>query len=553
MRKRLTVAAFARLCRASEFALVMQRTLLLFSPMLVLGVVLCARLAAGVTTVNDGTAPSRTQDEFTGECGVSAAVVNGIPQPNIQAMPAPNYLSFTPPVKVGSYNDPNFGCQITRLSDILTVPNQWCGAGVKTLHHNYVPNVVNQNDDRILVLSGNGSYFVIDTAGHQIVTCNPGAWHGTSQGGVYWGRAPGEAYTLYYKNAGNERLTKVDLSKCTAASPCSDLTRPTSFAASFTCARGWAQNNEDDMRYNAASGKEYVGWDCANTINPNAQTDFSLLDVTDGTMSPSVTLPISETGTSGNGSWDNYKIVRGVGSAFYMCINIGTPPSGPRGASYGSAKTGVWCYDQNMTNPVEVSDVDQHGNTVWDPVNSKSYWVMEQSGNDLARNPCTARSNGYVPTGLEKIDVMTGNHTCVLEMPPGCDGASWSTGGHVSGSDYGVISYDPTDGDISCGGTDVANPSLPTNWQSMWRVFFNELLVVDIPDATVYRVANFRSRTNGPDACSSYWATPRASLSIDAKRLIFDSNMTHIGVPLPPCISNYTDVYMVTLPQGSRQ
>jgi hypothetical protein len=78
--------------------------------------------------------------------------------------------------------------------------------------------------------------------------------------------------------------------------------------------------------------------------------------------------------------------------------------------------------------------------------------------------------------------------------------------------------------------------TLASNWQSVWPLYGEELLLVKIDGTVVYRLADHRSRS-----AEYYWAEPHAAISRDGRFVIWDSNfgISSTGDP------NYSDVYLM--------
>jgi hypothetical protein len=74
------------------------------------------------------------------------------------------------------------------------------------------------------------------------------------------------------------------------------------------------------------------------------------------------------------------------------------------------------------------------------------------------------------------------------------------------------------------------------DWASVWRHFYEELILVKIDGSAVVRLAHHRSRS-----AESYWAQSRAAISRDGRYVVFDSNMNLENTGL----NNYSDVYMI--------
>jgi len=472
---------------------------------------------------------------FVPSCGTSANVDASGSDPaamisgDSRAHVPPNYTTFLPGLQGTTYNDPQFGCPVTRITNAASDGN----SPSRAEHHYYVPSALNQNDDRVIITDENGSVYVTDLSAHKVVSGGMTGYNATSAGAsVYWGRAPGEAYTLYWKASDGKHnvLRKADTKSCTPSKRCSSLTVTTVYTS--TCpAASFNGGNEDDLRVNIQSGHEFVGWDC----NSGGNLTFSVLDVTAATMGATKTV-------NGRTWFDSYKIVSQPAPStdmFFCWTNGGT---GGYGNGYGN---GFWCYSAStMSNQIQVTSNGQHANTVYDPAVNKSYLVMEQAGNDSTRNPCT----GPVATGWEEMEL--GNslnpHVCLLSYP------TWYVQTHVSGGDHGLASLEV----VSVAGVTplLLNPNdtLDSNYTADWMSLYGEIILLGTSSKTVYRVADHRSR---PNACGvgsgtqNYWAVPRSSLSIDSKYVVFDSNMARTGSAQQPCnsISNYTDVYMVAV------
>jgi archaellum component FlaF (FlaF/FlaG flagellin family) len=443
----------------------------------------------------------------------------------------PDYTSFLPGAQGTTWTDQQFGCVITRVTDAVNDGN----SSSQSEHHYYIPSALNQNDDRVLVVDEGGSVYVTDLSAHKIVRGGLTGYNATSNGAsVYWGRASNEAYTLYWKadDGTHNVLRKADTSSCTASSPCSSLNVTTVYTS--TCPAGsFNGGNEDDMRVNIQTGNEFVGWDC--TSGGNLQ--LGVLNVTTATLG-------TMKAYSGNAGFDSYKIVSQPtpSTDMFICWTNGNTGSyGP-----GNYNTGFWCYaGATMSNEVQVTSNGQHGNTVYDPAVNKSYLVMEQSGNDPTKNPCTSSN---IASGWEEMEL--GNsanpHVCLLTFP------SWATETHVSGGDHGLASLEIYQDAGTSPQILNANDSLDANYASDWLPLIGEVILLNTSNKTVYRVADHRSRMNacgGGSGTQNYWAVPRSSLSIDNKYVVFDSNMTRDGAPQPACnsINNFTDVYMIAI------
>jgi hypothetical protein len=89
--------------------------------------------------------------------------------------------------------------------------------------------------------------------------------------------------------------------------------------------------------------------------------------------------------------------------------------------------------------------------------------------------------------------------------------------------------------DYSC--FDTTNPShLVSDWQSIWPLYGEELLLVKIDGSILFRLAQHRSRS-----AEGYGAQPRAAISRDGKYVLWDSNFDISSTG----DANYADVYLI--------
>jgi hypothetical protein len=89
--------------------------------------------------------------------------------------------------------------------------------------------------------------------------------------------------------------------------------------------------------------------------------------------------------------------------------------------------------------------------------------------------------------------------------------------------------------DYSCFDTTSAS-HLVSNWQSVWPLYAEELLLVKIDGTSVYRLAHHHSRS-----AEYYWAQPHAVISRDGKYVLWDSNFDISSTG----DANYADVYLI--------
>ena len=79
----------------------------------------------------------------------------------------------------------------------------------------------------------------------------------------------------------------------------------------------------------------------------------------------------------------------------------------------------------------------------------------------------------------------------------------------------------------------------------MWGHLYNEIIVGNISTGQIYRLAHSRSRLTGASSCGGYWTEPRVSMDFSGTRIAFDSSMARTDPPLPSCIQDYADTYII--------
>jgi hypothetical protein len=211
---------------------------------------------------------------------------------------------------------------------------------------------------------------------------------------------------------------------------------------------------------------------------------------------------------------------------------------------------GTWLYDINMNVIGQLYTATSHNTAVYDPVANKEYVVFAASG-DSSNEICNSGTTG----GIGKIETDVAPPfpmSCIVAFPynvgdvhVSSNNATGWFGAEVG--DLGNADAKYTNCTSNCTAND--NSGLPSNWNSVWGHLYNEVLAINISTGQTYRLAHDRSRlsNNGTTgtACGGYWAEPRLSMDFSGTRIAFDSSMARIGSPLPSCIQDYVDVYII--------
>jgi hypothetical protein len=444
-----------------------------------------------------------------------------------------NYTTFVPPAKMVTYADPSFNCTVLRLTDGETDVNAPAG-------HNYIRSAFNADSSKFLANNmSSGAFYVQDLATGTIIVAENQLEFSGSPADETWDRT--NPNIIYYELYNSNVLKKADISACTVSTPCTGSpgapqvvkTQIAAFSHDVNTPYTILDNNNNkrdisDDGCHLAMGGYYLGssdnkyhWD-AFVYNACMGTQSNVATCIASDQTPNTQTPTQFTAgmTHSNRVWVAW-------AAFCSDTN----------------RTGTQLYDSNMTYIGQLFPDTPHGTAVYDPVANKEY-VVYQAGSDVCN-----------PTGVAKVETDVAQPpfpaSCILSLP-------WNiTDVHVSSNnstgwfaaetgDTGTAGAYPTC-TSNCTAND--NSSLPANWSSVWGHLYNEVLAVNISTGQIYRLAHHRSRltNNGTTglACGGYFTEPRVSMDFSGTRIAFDSSMAKIGSPLPNCVQDYVDTYMI--------
>ena len=434
-----------------------------------------------------------------------------------------NYTTFVPPTKMGTYNDPVFGCTVLRLTDGRTDFSTNTG-------HNYIRSAFNAGDSKFLAMqNGSGNFSAVDLATGSILVA-PGQFEFSgSAADETWDR--NNPNIIYYELYNSNVLKKADISACTLSSPC-DGAHGTNVATSvihtFAEYTSLDTNNNkrdisDDGCYLAMGGYyTTLGLGYIDVFKYNICTD------TKSRVAQTCLASVSDHFASGmthsNQTW--------VGWA-----NGGT----------GNCQ-GVWLYSSNMDVVGQLFTGTPHSTAAYDPVANKEYILFEASGSGT--NACNSGST----SGIGKVEVDTAPPfpmSCFVSFPYNLGDVHVSSNNTTGwfaaemGDTTGSATCSTGSSSTSCTAND--NSTLPSNWNStgVWGHLYNEIIVGNISTGQIYRLAHSRSRLTGASSCGGYWTEPRVSMDFSGTRIAFDSSMARTDPPLPSCIQDYADTYMI--------
>jgi uncharacterized protein (TIGR03437 family) len=426
----------------------------------------------------------------------------GMLDDNMVHLPA-NYTTFTPPALGVTFNDSAYNTLITRLSNGVTqFPG---GDGV---HHEYaVMSPFNADNTRILVAAHLQGFYVIDRTGAIIVPpaqvnishlAEP-CWS-TTNPNIFYFRETNRLCQYNIATQTKSVIRTFNGAGCPAGTNCPNFT-------SIRFGRGEADISEDGDHLvimgdaPSVAGEENttglytIG---ANTLGPTAVLNGGLgVDHCDVTPNNNIICRYNTNGPCTPPTTDCFK--------GYAVFN-----------------------GQTMAFVRQVMPWGAHADRGRDANGDEVLLIAAYNDNDSV---CP----GY--NGVEKVKLSDGSKTCLVSLDFASEIHISANSNRVNGvntNPWLLVSYTDT-------GKGTANPNatLPANWQTLWGVRYNELLLIKIDGTERRRLLHHRTRKVAND---DYWFTPRAALSRDGRYAVFDSNPEARTTP-----DDYTDVYLADL------
>lgn len=452
--------------------------------------------------------------------------------------PAYDGAFFAPPNVVGNtFTDGMSTCSITQLS-------YGGGVGVAVRHEYANMSAINENDTLIELLDNTGAWFIADLHGNIVVPKGNIPWTG-GIGGRWDTTNP---LVIYYINEDAKVHKGVIPSNYTSCEPSCTMTTNVlhDFSGQYINNGGVDGLNfgggEGDMQPNQANIVVLCGIETGGTVVGVCQASSGTLDVftynvSTNTVGPKLSIPSTVTVPSGPDAgakvteeFDNAQLTPDG----QVVIDWDAPGSGP--CSRGPCYNGFELYNSSMN----------YVRTLFWPGSAHSK-EMYYNGNSYF-----VAYDGYAyvcsQQGLLAENINTGVANCIFNnfLP-------WDASIHVGGSEDGSgwVITDHIDYEASGAGS----YPLATNWNrnvqangvpssaGYWGVYTGEEIMLRVDGSSLYRMTWNRSRAGG----SSYWKTPRSTISRDAKYVVYDSDYGQ-GVNTPA--TNYTDVFLLATGWG---
>ena len=388
----------------------------------------------------------------------------------------PGFNDFVPPALGSNYSDPQYGCTVTRLSDGKSQLNL-------AVHHQYSTiSAMNQDDTLVMLATEWGQGMVVDTSGHIVVSARD--FPAINSSDMPWARDSADSF--YYTN-------KNILYKGTVTGHAVRSIPLHAFAGHSNVAIPDQEDLSDDGDHL---------W-----IVSGPQT--FLYTISKGATGPAINVG----GKDENCGWHKIQIT--PSNKIFVTWSCNGAGNGRGQEVYGADGALYWhMFDSSLHTDIG-RDLD---------------------GNEVAvvdRIPDTYKDACQSGGGADTIR-MDPPHTvsCLADI-------NWASA-HISYRDstqgwVAISFFDPD----PCPHYSCFHPQrLDPGWQSMWRHFYEEIVLVKIDGSAVLRLAHHRSRS-----AEYYWAESRAAISRDGRYVVFDSNMNLDNTGL----SDYADAYLIRL------
>jgi len=453
-----------------------------------------ALVGASKSHVIRGASTNTSGDRFSGKptCGLANDLKVRIPT---------DWNSLVPPPEGGTYVDPVFGCQVTRITDTQKDGVGWNGKHLAFMNYYSTLTAVDATDTMVMIAASDGSWRIKSIKGSMVVPSSK--MPQMNDGHPVWDAANGNRF---YFAIGN----KLDAGTVT------DQAASVMVLHTFNEYQGIASPDAADLSQDgdhiALVGQNTDGtidvfsWSLNKRIKTStyhSQCKINQWGVTE-TPQPACLHKLQF-------SPDNNLLLE------FATDGI-EPEQGLR-----LWLDGRLVHLQDHTNHIDTGD-DAQDNAVFLELGRSSTLEGET-------NPCPSR------WGLDVRMINQLSETrCLLDKQPPL---------HVSyrGSKFqpwAAISFfdDRSNGpEFTSNDARYTAPN-PKNWQ----LYEDEIMLANISGDSVYRLAHARSRS-----AEGYWNQPHAAISRDGKYVVFTSDMAHPnGCPTSMQVSNNcTDVYAI--------
>jgi len=410
--------------------------------------------------------------------------------------------TFPPPAKGSSYADPQYGCNITRLTDAVA-DNLGTAA-----HHNYgTVSPVNASDSYVMINLENGSKEIIDVSGSVIVPVANMPPANSQQ--LPWDISVATRF-YYTTGAVIQRADIGGLPACASSHNCTVVsTKLHDFSAIYA---GVQIPDQEDL----SDDGDHL-WLVGNT-------SAFLYTISSDTVGPPMNVGTKDSATG----WHKIQIM--PSNRMLMTWS----PNGP------GPRAGQEVYNTDATLNWHMFNNTLHTDCGRDLTNREVCVVarIPDTGGGITGAGACPTWNGSQDGGVDVIDMSSHAAQCLVDVNWADTEISFRDGNASGGWVFITFFNSGTCSTYSC--FDTTSPSrLDPAWASHWIHFAEEGILVRIDNSNsalnTYRLFHTRSRSS-----EYYWAIPRGSISRDGNYVVFDSNFDNSKSGLP----NYTDVYL---------
>lgn len=403
---------------------------------------------------------------------------------------------FPPPSGINqSITDPQYGCAITRLTTFGEF-----GSGLST-HHNYSTETpFNADSSKLLVINDSGQWAVIDRQGN--VTVDVNNFPNNNDSSLVWDVSSASVFYITNSNQFIKATINGTNNVTTAVkhtfSGFTNVTIPDQTDISDDGCKIW-------LEADSGSGGTAVSYNlCTDTVN-----------------SQSLNIGPKDSGTAVP-SW--HKIQTFPSGKMLMTWN--NQPTG-QGAEVIFNTDGTLYWDPGFGNNSSHADVGTD-------LQNREVLLSSANGVNFGTPAC---SNLWTSINVFDINAKAVVACMIENIAPWHISYRDSSKGWVALSTFDMGACP----DYSCFDTTPTN-RLAANWQSIWPLYGEELLLVKVDGSAVYRLAHHRSRS-----LEAYYASPRAAISRDGKYIAWDSNFDISDTGQ----AQYADVYLTPNPISS--
>jgi hypothetical protein len=416
----------------------------------------------------------------------------------------PDGVNLVPPAKGGTFYDPTFNCPVRRVTDGETVETT-NGQPLGVTHDYSSPSPFNSDSTLVIVFRGSPlGALVEDLYGH--IVCDPPQTvpiNGTTEKIFQWMEPRWSAtdpHTFYFHsqisfNPGPYSLYAFNVSTCQVIGT---LYGPSSDPITF--------GGEGDVATDGDRIAVHLGTD--------ASRSWHLFDLTTSPVTIHPELIDATGGMMGVSGWAvNWCDMMPAPGTHKMVCRIDHDPQ----------QAVVEIYDGDTGGFIRrVLPWAGHSDRALAP-DGTELLLITNNGDSQFSHPA-----GCYP-GVEKVNLWTSAQSCL--MPTGWEALHVSASSGPTGHGWAVVSrYDH----VLPG---IRGLVLDPNWQSLWAPNDNEIVMLSLDGKQQFRLTHHRARWTEHDW---YYSTPRAAISRDGQKVLFDSNFAK-----QPS-DDYHDVYLIS-------